>query len=443
MSLLIKNGTVVNPAKKQNEVADVLVKDGKIAAIGQNLSAEGAEVYDATGLIVAPGLIDIHTHLREPGQEAKEDFHSGTQAAAAGGFTRVVTMANTNPVVDNAALVRGLQKQAELTGVVKVEFIGAVSKGLEGKELAEMGDMAEAGVVAFSDDGHYVENAAFMRRALEYSSMFNKMVIDHAEDITLTKNGHMHEGIVSYELGVIGRPAVAEDLAVARDILLSEMTGGHIHIAHVSSKNTVDMAVSYTHLPLAPNGLITTGLKKERQILNSVRHKADFIIDTTNMKTASLKEYLKTRFAQVDEGHGMAITVVSFGFKYGIPLDADMVWDVRFLPNPFYIPEFRHKTGRVKAVNEYIHSFEVTEEFKRRYFDTMDFLVPNYEQEGKSQFIVAVGCTGGMHRSVAMAEALYSHLLEKGYRVTVEHRDMMKNNVEEDYNPHEIITLDN
>ena len=241
VSLLIKNGTVVNPAKKQNEVADVLVKDGKIAAIGQNLSAEGAEVYDATGLIVAPGLIDIHTHLREPGQEAKEDFHSGTQAAAAGGFTRVVTMANTNPVVDNAALVRGLQKQAELTGVVKVEFIGAVSKGLEGKELAEMGDMAEAGVVAFSDDGHYVENAAFMRRALEYSSMFNKMVIDHAEDITLTKNGHMHEGIVSYELGVIGRPAVAEDLAVARDILLSEMTGGHIHIAHVSSKNTVDM----------------------------------------------------------------------------------------------------------------------------------------------------------------------------------------------------------
>ena len=139
----------------------------------------------------------------------------------------------------------------------------------------------------------------------------------------------------------------------------------------------------------------------------------------------------------------MAITVVSFGFKYGIPLDADMVWDVRFLPNPFYIPEFRHKTGRVEAVNEYIHSFEVTDEFKKRFFDTVDFLVPNYEQEGKSQFIVAVGCTGGMHRSVAMAESLYSHLLEKGYRVSVEHRDMMKNNVEEDFNPHEIKTLGN
>ena len=240
MNLLIKGGTVVNPAKKQHEVADVLVKDGKIAAIGQNLSADGADGYDATGLVVAPGLIDMHTHLREPGQEAKEDFYSGTQAAAAGGFTRVATMANTTPVVDNAALVRGLRKQAELTGVVKVEFMGAVSKGLKGKELAEMGDMAEAGVVGFSDDGHYVESAAFMRRALEYSSMFNKPVIDHAEEVTLTCEGHMHEGFVAYEMGVKGRPAVAEDMAVARDLLLAEMTGGHIHIAHVSSKDTVD-----------------------------------------------------------------------------------------------------------------------------------------------------------------------------------------------------------
>ena len=153
----------------------------------------------------------------------------------------MVTMANTKPVVDNAALLRGLQKQAELTGVVKVGFIGAVSKNLEGKELAEMGDMAEAGAVAFSDDGHYVESAAFMRRALEYSSMFNRMVIDHAEDTTLSCHGHMHEGITSYEMGVMGRPAVAEDIAVARDIMLAEMTGGHIHIAHVSSKNTVDL----------------------------------------------------------------------------------------------------------------------------------------------------------------------------------------------------------
>lgn len=240
MSLLIKGGTIVNPAKGQHEVADILVENGLIKAIGQHLAADGADVYDATGLIVAPGLIDMHTHLREPGQESKEDFHSGTQAAAAGGFTRVATMANTTPVVDNAALVRGLKKQAELTGVVKVEFIGAISKGLEGKELSEMGDMAQAGIVAFSDDGHYVQNAAFMRRAMEYASMFNKMVIDHAEETSLCKEGHMHEGLVSYELGVIGRPAVAEDMAVDRDILLAEMTGAHLHVAHVSTKHAVE-----------------------------------------------------------------------------------------------------------------------------------------------------------------------------------------------------------
>ncbi len=192
--------------------------------------------------------------------------------------------------------------------------------------------------------------------------------------------------------------------------------------------------------PLTPSGRITTGLKKEREILDSVRHKADYIVDTTDMKTAKLKEYLKKRFAQVESGKGMSITVVSFGFKFGIPLDTDMMWDVRFLPNPFYIPEFRHKTGRVQQVNEYIHSFPVTEEFQEHFFNTIDFLVPNYEKEGKTQFVVAIGCTGGMHRSVAMAETLYDHLLEKGYRVSVEHRDMMKNIVEEDYNPHEIVS---
>lgn len=241
MSLLIKNGTIINPAKEQHEVGDIYIKDGKIVAMGKDLAVEATEVFDATGLVVAPGLIDMHTHLREPGQEAKEDFHSGTQAGAAGGFTRVVTMANTNPVVDNAALVRGLRKQAELTGVIKVEFMGAVSKGLKGEELAEMGDMAEAGVVGFSDDGHYVENASFMRRALEYSSMFDRIVVDHAEDVSLCCEGHMHEGFVSYEMGVKGRPAVSEDIAVSRDIMLAEMTGGHIHIAHVSTKNAVDM----------------------------------------------------------------------------------------------------------------------------------------------------------------------------------------------------------
>lgn len=188
--------------------------------------------------------------------------------------------------------------------------------------------------------------------------------------------------------------------------------------------------------PLAPTGLITSGLEKERELLLNVRSQADHIIDTTNMKTAALKSYMRRTFSHVDSSReGMNITVVSFGFKHGMPVDADMVWDVRFLPNPYYLPEFRHKSGRVPVVNEYIHSFEITEEFKSHLFRTMDFLIPNYEQEGKSQFIVAVGCTGGMHRSVAMAEALYEHLHEKGKNVTIEHRDMMRNHVEEDVNP--------
>lgn len=188
--------------------------------------------------------------------------------------------------------------------------------------------------------------------------------------------------------------------------------------------------------PLATNGRIMTGLKKERKILENIRLEADYIIDTSEMKIANLKSYLRQKFMELERRDGMSVTVVSFGFKHGIPLDADMLWDVRFLPNPYYIPEYRHKTGRVPIVNEYIHSFPITEEFKKHYFSTMDFLIPNYEKEGKSQFIVAVGCTGGMHRSVAMAEALYSHLRDNGVRVFIEHRDLSKNTVEEDYNPH-------
>ena len=178
--LLIKNGTIVNPAKHQHEVTNILVEDGKIKEIGQNVSAAGKEVeeIDAKGLFVTPGLIDMHVHLREPGQEAKEDIYTGTQAAAAGGVTHVATMANTKPVIDNAAVLRDVKHRIAETGVVKVSVIGSISKDLEGKQLSEMGDMAADGAVAFSDDGHYVESANFMRRAMEYADQLGKMVID-------------------------------------------------------------------------------------------------------------------------------------------------------------------------------------------------------------------------------------------------------------------------
>lgn len=241
MKLVIKNGIIVNPARKQNEKGDIVIENGKILSIGGTADTEGAEVYDANGLFVAPGLIDMHVHLREPGQEAKEDIHTGTQAAAAGGITRVATMANTKPVIDNAAVFRDVLRRVDECGVVKVSVIGALSKNLEGKQLSEMGDMAAEGAAAFSDDGHYVESANFMRRAMEYADMLHKMVIDHAEDATMCSGGFMNEGKVSYAMGVTGRPAAGEDIAVARDLLLSEMTGCHIHIAHVSSAKAVEL----------------------------------------------------------------------------------------------------------------------------------------------------------------------------------------------------------
>ena len=241
MKLVIKNGIIVNPARKQHEKGDIVIENGKILSIGGTADTEGAEVYDANGLFVAPGLIDMHVHLREPGQEAKEDIHTGTQAAAAGGITRVATMANTKPVIDNAAVFRDVLRRVDECGVVKVSVIGALSKNLEGKQLSEMGDMAAEGAAAFSDDGHYVESANFMRRAMEYADMLHKIVIDHAEDATMCSGGFMNEGKVSYAMGVTGRPAAGEDIAVARDLLLSEMTGCHIHIAHVSSAKAVEL----------------------------------------------------------------------------------------------------------------------------------------------------------------------------------------------------------
>lgn len=241
MKLLIKGGRVINPGKNFDAVSDVFIEDGKIVAIGENLNADGAQVVDATGKIVAPGFIDMHTHLREPGQEAKEDFASGSRAAAAGGFTTVATMPNTTPVVDTAILVNGLKKRAQDVGVVHIEIIGALTKGQEGKELAEVGDMAQAGAIAFSDDGHFDNNCKLMLNAMDYLRTFHKAIMSHAEETSLVAEGVMNEGHRSAMLGMKGRPSVAEDIAVMREILLAEYADAWVHISHISSKNAVDM----------------------------------------------------------------------------------------------------------------------------------------------------------------------------------------------------------
>ena len=241
MKLLLKGGRVINPAEKFDAVADVLIEDGKIAAVGEGLDADGAEVYDAAGKVVTPGLIDMHVHLREPGQEAKEDFASGTRAAAAGGYTRVATMPNTSPVVDTAALVESMKKRAHDVGKVHVEIIGAVTKNQEGKELAELGDMIEAGAAAFSDDGHFDPVAKVMLSAYDYLRPFDKVIINHEEETSLVEDGIMNEGHRSAMLGMKGRPTVAEDIATVRDILLAEYAGARVHVAHISSAGAVEI----------------------------------------------------------------------------------------------------------------------------------------------------------------------------------------------------------
>ncbi|QDR80992.1 dihydroorotase [Sporomusa termitida] len=241
MKLLIKGGRIINPAENMDVVGDILIENGKIAAIGSSCPAAGAEIIDAAGLVVTPGLVDMHVHLREPGLEAKEDIASGTRAAAAGGFTTIACMPNTRPAIDSSIVVAGLTQRAKTEGVVKLKIIGALSKGLEGRELAEIGDMIESGAVAISDDGGHLDSTRLLKTGLEYTGMFGRPVITHSEDEGLANEGFMHEGAVSAVLGLKGRPAVAEDIAVARDIMLAEYANAPIHIAHVSSKGAVEI----------------------------------------------------------------------------------------------------------------------------------------------------------------------------------------------------------
>jgi len=240
MSLLLRHGRVVDPANAIDAVQDVLIADGKIARVGRSLAAPAdVEVVDASGKIVCPGFIDMHVHLREPGYEYKETVATGTRAAAAGGFTAVCCMANTNPVNDNGAVTDYIRAKAKVEGAVRVYPIGAVTRGLRGEELAELAELAEAGCVAFSDDGKCVMNAGLYRRAMEYTLPFGVPLISHAEDATLSRGASMNEGVVSTETGLPGQPAAAEDVIVARDILLAELTGAHVHIAHVSTVGAV------------------------------------------------------------------------------------------------------------------------------------------------------------------------------------------------------------
>ncbi len=239
--LIIRNGRVMDPASGLDAVRDVAIEDGRIASIGQNLEAAGVNELDAAGLIVAPGFIDMHVHLREPGFEHAETIESGSRAAAAGGFTSICCMPNTKPVNDSATVTSYIVERARSRAAVNVFPIGAITKGSAGEELAAIGAMKAAGAVAISDDGQPVMSSRVMRRAMEFARSYGLPVIDHCEDLNLSAGGDMNEGAPSVRLGLRGIPAAAEDIMVARDLLLAELTGARCHIAHISTHNAVAM----------------------------------------------------------------------------------------------------------------------------------------------------------------------------------------------------------
>ena len=240
--ILIRGGRIIDPSRTTDEVADLFLADGKVQAAGRDLGhPDDALVLDAGGKVVAPGLIDLHVHLREPGQEDLETVATGAMAAAAGGFSAVCAMPNTDPVTDNQAAVGFIVSQAQRAAKARVYPIGAVSLGQGGQQLAEFGELVGAGAVAVSDDGKPVASSHLMRTALEYARTFGIPVADHCEDPTLAAGGAMHEGLVSTRLGLKGIPAAAEEIMVARDILLAELTGGHVHLCHMSTRGSVEL----------------------------------------------------------------------------------------------------------------------------------------------------------------------------------------------------------
>ena len=241
MKLLIKGGRIIDPSQQMDRVADLLIEDGRVKAIEDSLPTDEVEVLEAAGSIVAPGFIDLHVHLREPGEEYKETIASGAAAAVAGGFTSICAMPNTNPVNDNASVTRFIIDKAREAGLARVYPIGAITRGSQGEELAQMAEMKEAGAVAVSDDGHPVMNSQVMRHAMEYARDHGLVVVDHCQDLNLSAGGVMNEGRYSTLLGLKGMSAAAEESHVARNIMLAELTGARVHIAHISTAGSVEL----------------------------------------------------------------------------------------------------------------------------------------------------------------------------------------------------------
>jgi len=297
---LLKGGRVLDPSQKLDGTLDVLLADGLVVGVGKDLgAAEDARVIDCSGLLVTPGLIDVHVHLREPGQEHKETIASGARAAAAGGFTAVCAMPNTDPAIDDPAAVAFVAAQGRRAGAARVYPVGCISVGRMGERLAPVGEMVEAGAVAITDDGSPIMNSGLMRLALEYAQTFGIPVADHPEDLSLVLEGQMNEGLVSTRLGLTGKPNAAEDIHIIRDILLAELTGGHIHLQHVSTRFGVDAIRQakargvHVTAEASPHHLVLTdevvdGYRTEAKMNPPLRTAADVAAVRTGLADGSL-----------------------------------------------------------------------------------------------------------------------------------------------------------
>jgi dihydroorotase len=300
-SLLLTGGRVVDPANHFDSPADVLIIDGKISAVGKNLSApKGVEQFDAGGKIVCPGLIDLHVHLREPGQTAKENLATGTAAAARGGFTSVVCMPNTSPAIDTAGTVALIRERAAREGVVNVFVTGAITKNIAGEELAPIGGLKRAGVVAITDDGHCIQNHELMRHACQYAKMFDLPVMDHCQDYSLVTDGVMHEGYWSTVLGLRGWPSAGEEVIVARNILLAELTGAKIHCQHLSAAGSVALLreAKKRGVPISGEACPHHFVLTDAAVAGSEKFWADdgkslFSTQNSKLKTQNLSEWPK------------------------------------------------------------------------------------------------------------------------------------------------------
>uniref|UniRef100_A0A7C4XKN0 Dihydroorotase n=1 Tax=candidate division WOR-3 bacterium TaxID=2052148 RepID=A0A7C4XKN0_UNCW3 len=240
-SILIKNGRVIDPKTRFDRIADILIEGNKIQKIERNLKVEGAKIIDASGMIVSPGFIDLHCHLRDPGRPDEETIESGAKAAIAGGFTTICCMPNTEPPIDNEGIVNYIIKEAQRVNLCRVYPIGTITKKREGKEISEFGELIKAGVKGFSDDGNTVGDARVLRYAMEYSKIFNATIFEHPLDESLSKGGVMNEGEISTRLGLPGSPTIAEELIVARDLMLSKFTGAKLHLCHISTRGSVEL----------------------------------------------------------------------------------------------------------------------------------------------------------------------------------------------------------